>query len=123
MTEIHPKEYSEKHSITEIHTGLPWWIRVCLPISASPNSRHQFYPWFGKIPRSTEQLSPWATTPESVLLEPVLRGERSHKKEERESCNRERSLLPSTRERLCKSSEDPAQSKINKRKKLYLKKR
>lgn len=51
-------------------------MRICLPISASPNSGHQFYPWFGKIPSSTEQLKPVSHTAESVRLEPMLRAEK-----------------------------------------------
>ena len=68
-------------------------MRICLPISASPNSGHQFYPWFGKIPRSTEQLKPVSHTTESVSLEPVLRAKRSQQKEGM-CCNQEQSLHP-----------------------------
>ena len=35
------------------------WLRICLAMKG-----HQFDPWFRKIPHSTEQLSPRATTTE-----------------------------------------------------------
>ena len=44
--------------------GLPWGFPGKEPTCRC--RRHGFEPWSGKIPRATEQLSPWATATESV---------------------------------------------------------
>ena len=44
-------------------SGLPWWSSG--KESACPCRGHGFYPWSGKIPQGTEQLSPCATAPEA----------------------------------------------------------
>ena len=50
---------------TFLHVGFPWWLSgkelTC------QYRRHRLDPWWGKIPRATENLSPCATTIESVL--------------------------------------------------------
>ena len=47
-------------------TGLPWRLRG--KESTCQCKRHAFHLWSGKTPQAAEQLSPWATTTESVLL-------------------------------------------------------
>ena len=50
---------------TLLFSGLPWWRSGWE--SACQCRGHGFEPWSGKIPHSTEQLSPCATTTEPVL--------------------------------------------------------
>ena len=50
------------------------WLRIRLPVQGT---RVQALVW--KIPHAAEQLSPCATTPEPVHLEPVLCNKRSHR--------------------------------------------
>ena len=103
-------------SISEwIILGLPWWLSG--KESASQCRRHGFDPWSGKIPRAAEQRSPQATTAEPELTARELQllksvNARAHALQpERpplgEACS------PKLDKSLC-SSEDPAQSKINK---------
>ena len=47
-------------------TGLPWRLRG--KESTCQCKRHGFHLWSGKTPQAAEQLSPCATTTESVLL-------------------------------------------------------
>ena len=50
--------------------GLPWWLSG--KESTCWCRRSRFDPWSGKVPRATEQPSPWATTTEPVLWSPCL---------------------------------------------------
>ena len=67
--------------------GLSWWLSDKEP--ACQSRRHGFKPRFGKIPHATEQVSPFATTPEPVLQSPGA---------PTTEARRPQSLCPTTRE-------------------------
>ena len=54
-----------KRDVKKRQIGLPWWLSG--KESTCHCRRHKVDPWSGKIPRAVEQLSPCATTIESVL--------------------------------------------------------
>ena len=76
--------------------GLPWWRSGWE--SACQCRGHGFEPWSGKIPHAAEQLGPWATITEPVLLEPVLRNKRDRDSERPAHRNEEWPPLATTRE-------------------------
>jgi len=71
-----------KNGVKNELQGFPWWFSG--KESASQCGGHRFYPWSGKIPHATGQLSPRTTTtePRSVLL-----NERSHHNEKPSHCS------------------------------------
>ena len=65
-----------KNTATSKGAGLPWWSRGYE--SACQRRGRGFDPWPGKIPHTSEQLSPCATATEAHALEPTLCNKRSH---------------------------------------------
>ena len=87
--------------------GFPWWLSV--KESACRCGRRGFHPWCRKIPRATEQLSPyaaitvaWSRNRRSYHSEKLVRTEKL------ESSPRS----PQLEKSLC-NNEDPVQPKIN----------
>ena len=76
--------------------GLPWWRSGWE--SACRCRGHGFEPWSGKIPHTTEQLRPWATTTEPACLEPVLCNKRGRDSERPAHRDEEWPPLAATRE-------------------------
>ena len=75
----HPSDDGRKESVAKYKAfylnkeskpiaGLPWWLNG--KESACQCRRHGFDPWSGKIPHTSEELSPCATTTEPVLWSP-----------------------------------------------------
>ena len=56
--------------------GLSWWLSGKEPTRRC--RRHRFDPWSGKIPHAVEQLSPRATTTETVLESPGTTASEAH---------------------------------------------
>ena len=62
----YPKKRKLRHYFSPV--GLPWWLSG--KESACHCSRHEFRPWSGRIPYTTERLNPYTTTAEPVLHSP-----------------------------------------------------
>ena len=60
-----PQNAAERNHSRIFENGFHWWLSG--KESACKFRRYRFNPWSGKIPLATEQLSPCATTIESVL--------------------------------------------------------